>query len=85
MILTSQKSGQPVRIKVHESKATRGYTNVERGKLSFRVYGETMVLKGIYGPGMTDRLDLKTSHREMELVKSIAPGATVAETSVNFQ
>lgn len=70
--LRSLNSTTICRVRVHDSLATRKSSEADRGRLSFRKYGEHLVLKGVFVPGSTEGHDLQTSRTEIELARAAA-------------
>ena len=76
----SYRTGQFSRVRTEASPVSRSSSDAWRGGLSFRQYGESLVLKGVYAPGNVDRQDVKASRVEMELSKSNRGGAAAEKT-----
>ena len=82
--LTAMNATKTSRILVHDSATERKSSGNHYGILSFRKYGSTLVLKGVYAPGAVQRWDLPTSRIETELARTTPAGA-VGEATLNLQ
>lgn len=72
------------RILLHDSAVERRSSGNHFGILSFKKYGGTLVLKGVYAPGAVQRWDLPTTRIEKELARTTSPAA-VGEATLNLQ
>ncbi|MDR3698576.1 MAG: hypothetical protein P4L56_03010 [Candidatus Sulfopaludibacter sp.] len=81
--LTAANEGASRRLLVTDGHATRKESVASRGVLSFRRYGSTLVLKGVYAPGAMESHNLPPSKAEIELAKATVP-ATTGEATVDL-
>ncbi len=74
--LTAANEDAYQRLLVTEGYATRKESAAGRGVLSFRRYGSTLVLKGVFAPGDTAGYNLPASRAAAELAKTTAPASS---------